>query len=75
VIVIKKGVFPPQSFNQRKCVDLQLNLLQQKLTKGEDILEYISRLKNIKQDIANARFTIVDDSLMETILIVGFPSS
>jgi len=31
-----------------KKVDIQLNFLQQKLKEGGDVLEYISRLKNIK---------------------------
>lgn len=56
-------------------VDLQLKLLQQKFTEGGDILEYISRLKNIKQEIINVGFQAVDDSFMVTILIAGLPSS
>jgi hypothetical protein len=50
-----------------------LKLLQKKLAKGGDVLEYISILKNIKLEICKVRFTKVDDSLMETIVIVGFP--
>ena len=53
-----------------KKVDLQLNFLQQKLTEGDDVHEYISRLKNIKQEILNVGFQAVDDSFMTTILIV-----
>jgi len=45
------------------------------LTEEGDILEYISRLKNIKQEIVNVGFQAVDDSFMVTILIFGLPSS
>jgi hypothetical protein len=45
------------------------------LTKGGDVHEYISRLKNIKQEILNVGFQEVDDSFMTTILITGLPSS
>jgi hypothetical protein len=55
--------------------DLQLKLLQQKLTEGGDAHEYIYKLKNIKKEILNVAFQAVDDSFMTTILIVGFPSS
>jgi uncharacterized protein YbcC (UPF0753/DUF2309 family) len=41
-----KDLFDTQP--ESKKVDLQLKLLQQKLTKGGDVHEYISRLKNIK---------------------------
>lgn len=58
-----------------KKVDLQLKLLQQKLTEGGDVLEYISRLKNIKQEIINVGFQVVDESFLTTILIAGLPSS
>ena len=50
-------------------------MLQQKLTEGGDVLEYLSRLKNIKQEIINAGFPTIDDSFMVTIVIVGLPSS
>jgi hypothetical protein len=50
-------------------------LLQHKLPEGGDVHEYISRLNNIKKEILNVDFQMVDDSLMTTILIVGFPSS
>jgi hypothetical protein len=68
-----KDLFDTQP--ESKKVDLQLKLLQQKLTEGDDVHEYISRLKNIKQEILNAGFQAVDDSFMTTILIVGLPSS
>ena len=42
-----KDLFDTQP--ESKNVDLQLKLLQQKLTEGGDVLEYISQLKNIKQ--------------------------
>jgi hypothetical protein len=60
---------------ETKRVDLQLKLLQQKFTRGGDLLEYNSKIKNIRHDISKALFTAVDDSLMTTILIAGFPSS
>ena len=44
-----KDLFDTQP--ESKKVDLQLKLLQQKLTEDGDILEYLSRLKNIKQEI------------------------
>jgi hypothetical protein len=69
-----KDLFDTQP--ESKKVVLQLKLLQQKLTEGgTDVHEYISRLKNIKQEILNASFQEVDDSFMTTILIVGLPSS
>ena len=49
--------------------------MQQNLTEDGDILEYLSRLKNIKQEIINAGFPTIDDSFMVTIVIVGLPSS
>ena len=58
-----------------KRVDIQLKLLQQKLSEGGDVLEYISRLKNIRQDISKAELIVVEENLMTTILIVGLPSS
>eukprot|EP00253_Pinus_taeda_P022127 PITA_22127 len=51
-------------------VDLQLKLLQQKLTEGGDVLEYLSRLKNIKQEIINVAFPTIDDSFMVTIIVL-----
>eukprot|EP00253_Pinus_taeda_P021465 PITA_21465 len=60
---------------ESKKVDLQLKLLQQKLTEGGDVLEYISRLKNIRQEIINVGFPAIDDSFMVTIVIAGLPSS
>eukprot|EP00253_Pinus_taeda_P005954 PITA_05954 len=68
-----KDLFDTQP--ESKKVDLQLKLLQQKLTEGGDVLEYISRLKNIRQEIINAGFLAIDDSFMVTIVIVGLPSS
>jgi hypothetical protein len=68
-----KDLFDTQP--ETKRVDLQLKLLQQKLTEGGDVLEYISRLKNIKQDISKAGFIVVDDNLMTMILIAGLSSS
>ena len=45
------------------------------MTKGGDVLEYISGLKKIKQEIINVGFQAIDESFITTILIVGFPSS
>jgi hypothetical protein len=70
---VYKDLFDTQP--ESKKVDLQLKLLQQKLIEGGDVHEYISRLKNIKQEILNAGFQAVDDSFMTTILIDGLPSS
>jgi hypothetical protein len=70
---ILKDLFDSQT--EAKRVDLQLKLLQQKLVVGGDVMEYISRLKNIKQEIAKAGFAKIEDSLMVTILILGFPES
>jgi hypothetical protein len=64
---ILKDLFDSQT--EAKRVDLQLNLLQQKLVVGGDVMEYISRLKNIKQEISKASFAKIEDSLMVTILI------
>jgi hypothetical protein len=58
---------------ESKKVDLQLKLLQ--LNEGGDVHEYISILKNIKQEILNVGFQSVDDIFMITLLIVGLPSS
>lgn len=68
-----KDLFDTQP--KSKKVDLQLKLLQQKLIEDGDILEYLSRLKNIKQEIINAGFPAIDDSFMVTIVIAGLPSS
>jgi len=68
-----KDLFDTQP--ESKKFDLQLKLLQQKLTEGGDVLEYISRLKNIRQEIINVGFPAIDDSFMVTIVITGLPSS
>ena len=38
-------------------------------------MEYISRLKNIKQEISRASFGKIEDSMMVTILIAGLPET
>eukprot|EP00253_Pinus_taeda_P027792 PITA_27792 len=68
-----KDLFDTQP--ESKKVDLQLKLLQQKLTEGGDVLEYISRLKNIRKEIITVGFPAIDDSFMVTIVIAGLPSS
>jgi hypothetical protein len=68
-----KDLFDTQP--ESKKFDIQLKLLQHKLIEGGDVHGYISRLKNIKQEILNVGFQAIDDSFMTTILIVGFPSS
>eukprot|EP00253_Pinus_taeda_P028683 PITA_28683 len=70
---IFKDLFDTQP--ESKKVNLQLKLLQQKLTEGSDVLEYLSTLKNIKQEIINVGFPVDDDSFMVTIIIAGLPSS
>ena len=64
------------SYSEVKQVDLQLNLFQQNLIEGGDVIKYISKLKNIKQDIIKDGFSKIEDSfykiedsLMITILI------
>ena len=68
-----KDLFDSQS--EAKKIDLQLKLFQQKLSLGGDVMEYISRLKNIKQEISRAGFGKIEDSMMVTILIAGFPET
>ena len=70
---IQKDLFDTQP--ESKKVYLQLKFLQHKLTEGGDVIEYISRLKNIKQEIINVGFQDIDESFLTTILIVGLPSS
>jgi hypothetical protein len=70
---ILKDLFDKKT--QAKQVDLQLMLLQQKLVVGGDVMEYISRLKNIKQEISKVGFAKIEDSMMVTILISGFPDT
>jgi hypothetical protein len=70
---IFKDLFDTQP--ESKKFDLQLKLLQQKLTEGGDVHEYISRLNKIKKEILNVDFQMVDDSFITTNLIVGLPYS
>lgn len=56
-------------------VDLHLKLLRQRLSKDEDVLEYISRIKNIHQDIIKDRFSKFEDSFLISTLINGLSSS
>jgi len=46
--------------------------LQENLVVGGDVMEYISRLKNIKQEISKVGFSKIENSMMVTILISGF---
>jgi hypothetical protein len=62
---------PPAS--QR--VDLQMKLLRQILVDGDDVLEYISRIKNIHQEIIKGGFPKLEDSFFISILINGLPPS
>ena len=57
------------SYSKVKQVDFQLKLFQQNVIEGEDVIKYISKLKNIKQDIIKDSFSKIEDSLMITILI------
>jgi len=58
-----------------KRVDLHSKLLKQRLVEGGDVLEYISRLKNIQLEIVKYGFTDVEESFMTSILINGLPPS
>jgi hypothetical protein len=54
-------------------VDLQMKLLQQRLTNNGDVLEYISRIKNIHQEIIKGNFPKLEDIFLVSIVINGLP--
>jgi hypothetical protein len=49
---------------ESKWVDLHTKLLKQRLVEGGDVLEYISHLKNIRQEILKCGFKDVEESFM-----------
>jgi hypothetical protein len=56
-------------------VDLQMKLLKQRLADNGDVLEYISRIKNIHQEIIKGGFPKLEDSFLVSIVINGLPPS
>ena len=52
-----------------------MKLLSQKLWNREDVLEYISRVKNIQLDIIKGGYGKLEDSFLISILINGLPES
>jgi hypothetical protein len=70
---IFKKMFDTQSESKR--VELHDKLLNQQLAEGGDVLEYISRLKNIRMELIKCGFKDVEESLMTSILMCGLPPS
>ena len=68
-----KKLFDTPPASQR--IDLQMKLLSQKLGEKEDVLEYISRVKNIHLDIIKGGYGKLEDSFLISILINGLPKS
>ena len=56
-------------------VDLQMKLLKQRLADNGDVLEYISKIKNIHQEIIRGGFPKLEDSFIVSIVINGLPPS
>jgi hypothetical protein len=54
-------------------VDLQMKLLKQRLAYNGNVLEYISRIKNIHQEIIKGGFPKLEDSFLVSIVINVFP--
>jgi hypothetical protein len=54
-------------------VDLQMKFLKQRLVDNGDALEYISRIKDIHQEIIKGGFPKIDDSFLVSIMINGLP--
>jgi hypothetical protein len=50
-----------------------VNVLRKKLVNGDDMLEYMSRIKNIDQDIIKSRFIKLEDDFFIFILINELP--
>jgi hypothetical protein len=50
-------------------VDLQMKLLKQRLAENGDVLEYISRIKNIHHEIIEGGFPKLEDSFLVSIVI------
>jgi hypothetical protein len=68
-----RKIFDTPPASQR--VDLQMKLLRKRLVDGDDVLEYISRIKNIHQDIIKGGFPKLEDNFFISILINGLPPS
>ena len=68
-----KKLFDTPPASQR--IDLQMKLLSQKLGDKEDVLEYISRVKNIHLDIIKGGYGKLEDSFLISIFINGLPES
>jgi hypothetical protein len=56
-------------------VDQQMKLFKQILSDNGDVLEYISSIKNIHQEIIKGGFPKLEDSFLVSIVINGLPSS
>jgi hypothetical protein len=56
-------------------VDLKMNFLKQRLADNGNILEYISRIKNIQLEIIKGGFSKLEDSFLVSIVINGLPPS
>jgi hypothetical protein len=56
-------------------VDLQMKLIKQRLVDNGDVLEYISRIKNIHQEIIKGGFPKLEDNFLVSIMINGLPQS
>ena len=54
-------------------VDLQMKFLKQILADNGDVLEYISRIKNIHQEIIKCGFPKLEDNFLVSIVINGLP--
>ena len=52
-----------------------MKLLKQRLADTSDVLEYISRIKNIHQEIIKGNFPRLEDIFLVSIIINGLPSS
>ena len=68
-----KKLFDTPVASQR--VDLQMKFLKQILADNGDVLEYISRIKNIYQEIIKGIFSKLEDSFLVSIVINGLPPS
>jgi hypothetical protein len=68
-----KKLFDTPATSQR--VDLQMKLLKQRLDDNGDVLEYISRIKNVHQEIIKSGFPKLEDNFLVSILINGLPQS
>jgi hypothetical protein len=68
-----KNIFDTPVASQR--VDLQMKLLKQILADNGDVLDYISRINNIHQEIIKGGFFKLEDSFLVSIIINGLPPS